>query len=94
MRLGRDETDGRCGDGTRVDDPMPADAIVDIDFFIGGAILLEDEDVVADGYGVVEGLRYGWVGGRGGVLGAGRQVDGENSLAGRRNHGDCIGRDG
>lgn len=36
---------------------MPADGVVGVYFFVGGAALLDVEDDVTDGEGVVEGLR-------------------------------------
>ena len=90
----RDETDGGCGDGIGVEDPVPGDWIVGVDFFVGGAVLLEAEDGVADGEGVVEGLRRGRVGGGGGggETGGGRGAGGEDDGTGGWEEGDCVGR--
>ena len=89
----RDETDGGCGDGIGVEDPVPGGSIVGVDFFFGGAVLLEAEDGVADGEGVVEGLRGGRVGGRGGGGGTrGAGAGGEDDGTGRWEEGDCVGR--
>lgn len=70
---------------------MPAPGVVGVDFFVGVAALLDVEDEVADGEGVVEGLWDGWVGGWGGVGGYGGRAEGEDGGAGRGQHGDCVG---
>lgn len=77
MRLGRDETDGGGRDGVRVvEDPVPGDGVIGVEVFVGGAVLLDGEDGVADGEGVVEGVRDGWVGGGDGAVGGGGPGDG------------------
>lgn len=90
----RDETDGGCGDGIGVEDPVPGDWIVGVNFFFGGAVLLEAEDGVADGEGVVEGLGGGRVGGGGGDggTGGGAGAGGEDDGTGGWEEGDCVGR--
>ena len=67
---------------------MPADGIVGVDVFVRGAVLLVDEDGVADGEGVVEGGRDGRVAE---VLGGGGGLEGEDGGAGGREEGDCVG---
>lgn len=74
-----------------MDDPVPADGVVGVDFLVRGALLLEVEDDVADGEGVVEGLRDGGVGGGGGGLGEGGDWDGEDGGAGGWEEGNCVG---
>lgn len=84
----RDETDRSRRDGMRVEDPVPAHGVVEVDFGVDGAGLLDDEDGFTDGEGVVEGLRDGGVGAGGWVEG------GEDGGAGGGEEGDCVGRGG
>ena len=57
MRSRGYKPDGSGWDGTRdVEDPMPANGVVGIDFFAGGGVLFVDEDEFADCDGVVESL--------------------------------------
>lgn len=90
VRVGGDETDGGRGDGIDVDDPVPAEGVVGVDFFVKGAVLFVDEDGVADGEGVVEGVGDGGRG-VGGGLGRGGRADGEDGGAGGWEEGDCVG---
>lgn len=69
---------------------MPAEGVLGVDLFVPGAVLLDDEDVVADGEGVVPCLREGWGGGLRG--GRGRGPKGEEGAAGGWALVDCIGR--
>lgn len=73
---------------------MPADGVVGVDFFVAGAVLLGDEDGVADGKGVVECLRDGWGEGLRGGGGGGRWAEGEDGGTGGWEEGDFVRRVG
>lgn len=70
-----------------MDDPMPADGVIGVDFSLHGAILFDGEDGDADGEGVVECLRYGRVG----AVGREGRAEGEDGGTGGREEGDSIG---
>lgn len=75
---------------------MPAYSVIGVDFFVAGAVLFNYEDGVADGEGIVEGLRTGRGGrrgGGGGLRGGGRGwAGGEDGGAGGWKEGNFVGR--